>query len=104
MLDLKPIIVISKDGKLTSADKVRGRKKALSYVVDKTAENIEDVEGQEVIILNADCPEDAQRLDEMLKAKVPGIRTRIENVGPVIGAHCGPGTVAICFLGKERPI
>ena len=104
MLDLKPIIVISKDGKLTSADKVRGRKKALSYVVEKTAENIEDVEGQEVIILNADCSEDAQRLDEMLKAKVPGIRTRIENVGPVIGAHCGPGTVAICFLGKERPI
>ena len=104
MLDLKPIIVISKDGKLTSADKVRGRKKALSYVVEKTAENIEDVEGQEVIILNADCAEDAQRLDEMLKAKVPGIRTRIENVGPVIGAHCGPGTVAVCFLGKERPI
>ena len=62
------------------------------------------MEGQEVIILNADCAEDAQRLDEMLKAKVPGIRTRIENVGPVIGAHCGPGTVAVCFLGKERPI
>ena len=43
-------------------------------------------------------------LDEMLKAKVPGVRTRIECVGPVIGAHCGPGTVAICFLGKERAV
>ena len=62
---------------------MRGRKKALSYVVEKTAENIEDVEGQEVIILNADCRRRMpQRLDEMLKAKVPGIRTRIENVGP----------------------
>ena len=40
----------------------------------------------------------------MLKAKVPGVRTRIECVGPVIGAHCGPGTVAICFLGKERAV
>lgn len=104
MLDLKPIIVESKEGKLSSVDKVRGRKKALSYIVDKTVENIENVEDQDIIILNADCREDAQRLDEMLKAKLPNARTRIDNVGPVIGAHCGPGTVAICFLGKERPV
>lgn len=104
MLDLKPIIVESKEGKLVPVDKVRGRKKALSYLVDKSAENITQPEGQEVIILHADAPQDAAKLDEMLKTKVPGVRTRIECVGPVIGAHCGPGTVAICFLGKERAV
>ena len=72
--------------------------------VDKSAENITHPEDQEVIILHADAPQDAAKLDEMLKAKVPGVRTRIECVGPVIGAHCGPGTVAICFLGKERAV
>ena len=104
MLDLKPIIVESKEGKLVPVDKVRGRKKAMSYLVDKSAENITHPEDQEVIILHADAPQDAAKLDEMLKAKVPGVRTRIECVGPVIGAHCGPGTVAICFLGKERAV
>ena len=104
MLDLKPIIVESKEGKLVPVDKVRGRKKAMSYLVDKSAENITHPEDQEVIILHADAPQDAAKLDEMLKAKVPGVRTRTECVGPVIGAHCGPGTVAICFLGKERAV
>lgn len=90
MLDLKPIIVESKEGKLVPVDKVRGRKKAMSYLVDKSAENITHPEDQEVIILHADAPQDAAKLDEMLKAKVPGVRTRIECVGPVIGAIAVP--------------
>lgn len=103
MLDLKPIIIETRDGKLTSVDKVRGRKKAINYIVDKAAENMLDPDEAEGIILHADAPEDAQRLRQLLMERIPGLRVRVEWVGPVIGAHCGPGTLAFCFLGKERP-
>lgn len=103
MLDLKPIIIETRDGKLTSVDKVRGRKKAINYIVDKAAENMLDPDEAESIILHADAPEDAQRLRQLLMERIPGLRVRVEWVGPVIGAHCGPGTLAFCFLGKERP-
>lgn len=102
-LDLKPIIILNKEGKLVSADKVRGRKAALRHIADKTAENILDPENQTLILMHADAPEDAARLEALIRERVPsigGIETMY--VGPVIGAHCGPGTIASCFMGKER--
>lgn len=104
MLDLKPIITETKEGKLVSTEKVRGRKQALRVLVDKAVENIDDPANADVIILHADAPEDAARVESKLKEKLPEL-TKIDTyyVGPVIGAHCGPGTVAVCFFGKERP-
>ena len=104
MLDLKPIITETKEGKLVSTEKVRGRKQALRVLVDKAVENIDDPANADVIILHADAPEDAARVESKLREKIPGLE-KIDTyyVGPVIGAHCGPGTVAVCFFGKERP-
>ena len=104
MLDLKPIITETKEGKLVSTEKVRGRKQALRVLVDKAVENIDDPANADVIILHADAPEDAARVESKLKEKLPEL-PQIDTyyVGPVIGAHCGPGTVAVCFFGKERP-
>ena len=103
MLDLKPIIVLTRDGSMTSVDKVRGRKTALRYLADKTAENIENPAEQELVILHADALEDAARLEALIRERVPEIGgVVLQFVGPVIGAHCGPGTVASCFMGKER--
>jgi DegV family protein with EDD domain len=104
LLDLKPIITETKEGKLVSAEKVRGRKQALRMLVDKAVENIDDPANADVIILHADAPEDAAKLESKLKEKIPGLN-KVETyyIGPVIGAHCGPGTVAVCFFGKERP-
>lgn len=105
MLDLKPIVVMGKNGKIVPAEKVQGRKKAMRVLAERTAENIENPESQTMIIMHADCLEDAQRLEELIRQKVPAIKAiRTIMVGPVIGAHCGPGTLASCFLGKERPI
>ena len=104
MLDLKPIITEGKNGKLLSTDKVRGRKQALRTLAELAAQNIDDPAEAEMYVLHADAPEDADRLVQLLREKIPGlgnICTRY--VGPVIGAHCGPGTVAVCFFGKERP-
>ncbi|MBR2924189.1 MAG: DegV family protein [Clostridia bacterium] len=104
MLDLKPIITETKEGKLVSTEKVRGRKQALRVLVDKAVENIDDPANADVIILHADAPEDAERLESKLREKIPALnKINTYYVGPVIGAHCGPGTVAVCFFGKERP-
>ena len=105
VLDIKPIICMGKGGKLDPVEKVQGRKKALRTIVERTAENIEHPEDQTIIILQGDVPDEADKLAEMLRQRIPEIRDiRIQIIGPVIGAHCGPGTLAACFMGKERKI
>ena len=101
MLDLKPIITEAPDGTLTANDKIRGRKKALAFIVDKMLQFAPDPEESPILILNADCPEDAERAKALTEQKLPGARIMIENVGPVIGAHAGPGTIALCFIGTK---
>lgn len=103
LLDLKPVLVETCEGTLAAADKVRGRRKAMNYIVEKAAENIIDPTESIALVLHADAPADAARLKEMTAARIPGLTMRIENVGPVIGAHAGPGVVALCFMGKKRP-
>ena len=101
MLDLKPIISEAPDGTLVANDKIRGRKKALAFIVDKMLEAAPDPEESPIIVLNADSPDDAQRAKTLVEQKLPGANVLIENVGPVIGAHAGPGTIALCFIGTK---
>ena len=101
MLDLKPIISEAADGTLNANDKIRGRKKALAFIVDKMLEAAPDPEESPIIVLNADSPDDAQRAKALVEQKLPGANVLIENVGPVIGAHAGPGTIALCFIGTK---
>ena len=103
MLDLKPIISEAPDGTLTANDKIRGRKKAIAFIVDKMLEFAPDPAESPIIVLNADSIEDAERTKALVEQKLPGADVMIENVGPVIGAHSGPGTIALCFIGS-RPI
>ena len=102
LLDLKPILTETREGKLAAAAKVRGRKKALGYMVDKAVECIEDQHESIALVLHADALADAEKVKAQINEKLPDLVIRIENVGPVIGAHAGPGTVAFCFIGKER--
>ena len=104
MLDIKPVLTESREGTLVPVDKVRGRKKALNTLIEHMVENRPDPEESIAIVLHADAPEDAAQLKAMAEQRVPGLRVRISPIGPVIGAHCGPGTLAICFLGKPRSI
>lgn len=105
MLDIKPILVISKAGKLEAYSKVQGRKKAMKVLVEKTVENIGESKGKSVIILHGDVREEAEMLKNQLKNQLPDLgEIRIQMIGPVIGAHAGPGTLVICFIGKERVI
>ena len=104
MLDLKPILTVNKEGSLVSADKVRGRKKSMSYIIDKAVENVVDPTENIGIILHADAPADAEKLKAMAQEKFPTMEIRIYPLGPVIGAHTGPGLLAFIFMGKERTI
>lgn len=101
MLDLKPIIMEAADGTLVANDKVRGRKKAIAFTVDKMMNFEPDPAESPVLILNADSREDADRLKALVEERLPGAQILMENVGPVIGAHSGPGTIALCFIGKK---
>ena len=101
MLDLKPIISEAADGTLTANDKIRGRKKAIAFIVDKMLEFAPDPAESPIIVLNADSIEDAERTKALVEQKLPGANVLIENVGPVIGAHAGPGTIALCFIGSK---
>jgi DegV family protein with EDD domain len=103
LMDLKPILTLCSDGSMTAENKIRGRKSALRYLADKTAEFIEDPAGQTIVIMHADAEDDAKRLEAMIRERVPNLgKVEIVFVGPVIGAHAGPGTVASVFMGKER--
>jgi len=105
MLSLKPIVVMGKNGKIAPAEKVQGRQKALRLIAERTAQNIENPADQTLIIMHADVPEDAKRPEDLIRQRIPDLKDIMTIfVGPVIGTHCGPGTVASCFMGKERPI
>ena len=101
MLDLKPVIYEAKDGSLQAIEKIRGRKKAIGFIVEKMLEFEPDPKESPLLILHADSPEDAERARALVAQKLPGADILVENVGPVIGAHCGPGTVALCYIGTK---
>ena len=105
MLDIKPIIVMGREGKMDAAEKAKGRKKTLQTIVERTVENIEDPTGKTIILMHADVEEEALKLRDTLLEKLPGLKEiRVQMIGPVIGSHCGPGSLACTFMGKERPV
>ena len=100
MLNIKPIIYVDNDGHLINTAKVRGRKAAMDYLVKKLSETGTDLDT--VFIAHGDCAEDAATLEAMVKEKC-GVKNVITGyVGPVIGAHTGPGVLVLFFLGSKR--
>lgn len=104
MLNIKPVLHVDNEGKLVAIGKVRGRKKSLQALVDGMQQRIGSYQSKcdTIFISHGDCEKDAQYVAEKVKELYP-IRTVIVNyVGATIGAHSGPGTVALFFLGDYR--
>ena len=100
LLNLKPIIGVDENGKLTSLAKVNGRKKAIHTLVEKlTLDNFDD--NYSIILLHADSDADVEIMKNLILQKYPSAKIEIQLVGPVIGAHCGPDTLGIVFLCKD---
>lgn len=102
MLGIKPVLHVNSEGKLIPIGKVRGRKQSLQALVDKMAQKIENNKNDVVYISHGDCEEDAVYVAGLVKKKF-GIKSFLINyVGATIGAHSGPGTVALFFIGNNR--
>ncbi|MBR4295627.1 MAG: DegV family protein [Clostridia bacterium] len=102
VLGIKPVLHMDNEGHLINMFKVRGRKTAVASLADKYSELAENAEAGPVFISHADCIKDVEELADILKKK-HGVEVEIvADVGPVIGAHSGPGTLALFFVGKER--
>ncbi len=101
-LAIKPVMHVDDDGTLKVVSKARGRKKAIAALADHFGDSLEtmDPAEQTVYISHGDCLEDAEELASILKERYGIADPLITYVDPVIGAHSGPGTLALFFYDK----
>ncbi len=102
MLGVKPVLHVDDEGKLVSVGKVRGRRKSLEALVDEMEKTCTNPTEQVVFISHGDCVEDAQYVERIVRERLNVKDVQINYVDPVIGAHSGPGTIALFFLGSQR--
>ena len=105
LLNIKPVLYVPDGGTLDVVKKARGRKAALNAIRDAVLGDLGrlDVTGHEMLILHADCLEDARWVrDEVLKAHPEYGIIRISSLGVVIGAHTGPGLLTVFYLCNKR--
>lgn len=103
LLSIKPMLTVNEEGGLNVIEKVTGRKKAVRALADKVIKGLTGTE-YSVYILDADCKEDGDKLAELIKAKRSDAKIVRQTIGPVIGTHCGPGTLGVIFIADERPV
>ena len=104
MINLKPVLHVDDEGHLIPLSKVRGRKKSLNALVDGMEKQMGSFrEKNDIIFLShGDCYEDALYVQEQIKKRFGIEKFMISPVGPTIGAHSGPGPVALFFMGEAR--
>ena len=102
LLGIKPILYFNEEGKILNINKVKGFKKALATLLDYMKNKGSELDKYKVYILQADCEQEANAFVENIKAKFGDLDVEVQPVGPVIGAHCGPGTIGLVFHAKEK--
>jgi len=102
MLSVKPILTVKEEGKLEPLHKARGRDKAFAYIVAKLEECDYNPADGPIYIAHSDVPDYAKQMQDMITAKYGYNDFVINHIGPVIGAHTGPGTIALIFAGKAK--
>ena len=102
LLSIKPVLYVNPKGQLISIGKAMGRKKSIKALFEKMQEMQAMEPGDPVFISHGDCIDDANTLAEMVKSAYPDHPITINYIGPVIGSHSGPGTLALFFKGKAR--
>ena len=102
MLSIKPILHMDDEGHLISVSKTRGRKASVDELFKKMKATADNPDGQTIFISHGDCYDDALRLKEMIEKEFEVEQIAINYVGPVIGSHSGPGTLALFFIGSKR--
>lgn len=103
LLQLKPVLTVDNRGSLAVWKKISGKKAALRTIASNVVQELTGTEFS-VYVLDADCPEEGDRLAEMIKESRPEAKIVRQTIGPVIGAHCGPGTIGVIFIADKRPM
>jgi len=101
-LNIKPVMHVDNEGRLTSVKKVQGRKKSLRALVDRMKETAIAPEKQTMFITHGDAEKDALVVKELIEKELNPKNVMVSLVGPVIGSHSGPGTIAVFWFGTER--
>lgn len=99
LMNIKPVLTVE-DGKLDVCSKQNGTKKAYKYMLDMFASTYENVDNAPVVIVDADCGEVADAFEEKVKEINPSVTIWRQPIGPVIGAHAGPGALGFIFTRK----
>ena len=102
MLQIKPVLHVDDEGHLINVAKARGRKASLNALIAKVGELAEAPASQTMFISHTDSTGDAQYVADEIRNKYGTKEIIINSIGPVIGAHTGPGCVALFFMGKHR--
>ncbi len=102
ILGIKPVMHVDDEGRLVAVGKRRGRKASMEALADQLAETAIRPEEQTIFISHGDCLDEAKQLEQMIRSRTPIKDCYINPVGPVIGAHSGPGTLALFFYGTHR--
>lgn len=101
-LNIKPVLHVDDEGHLIPMEKVRGRKKSINALFDHMKETGTNLLEQVVFISHGDAYEEALSLKEMIISELKVKDVIITNIGPVVGSHSGPGTIALFFFGTKR--
>ncbi|MBR0423122.1 MAG: DegV family protein [Clostridia bacterium] len=102
MMNIKPVLIVDSFGKLKLVEKVRGKSKAADYMISQIEKHAKDVHLQTLYIVHGDCEEEAKDFANKIKEKLKVKNFVISNIGSMIGAHVGPGTLAVVFFGDKR--
>ena len=102
LLGIKPILYVNDEGKILNIQKAKGMRKAMTTMLGFMKEKGSALDKYKIYILQADCQEQAENFKQAIKAQFGEVEVEIQPVGPVIGSHCGPGTVGVIFHCKER--
>lgn len=102
VLHIKPILHVDDEGHLVSVSKARGRSASVRGIAEQYSKLAQDLSGGTVFISHGDCLSEAEKLANILRDKHGVDAKIITDIGPVIGAHSGPGTLALFFVGHKR--
>lgn len=100
-LNVKPVLKIDDLGKLVTINKQRGRNKTIKHLVDLYMGARDANMSQDIMIVHGDCREDADKLKNLIAEGNPDAHIRIKTLSPIIGAHTGPGMLAVIHWGNR---
>lgn len=102
ILQIKPVMHVDNEGRLINVEKAKGRRNSIKRLAEIMKETAIEPEKQTIFISHGDCFDEAEYLASLIKEKMDVKDVIINYVGPVIGTHSGPGTLALFFFGKQR--